>query len=203
LKGDSSLKHSIWKLRISVIAITVGIAGWVGYRTFYPSFLDYRKYLTLSGLAAQGDPGYQRLLAEYFYEKGNFEAALKWEVKSAAGGDPIAQNFMGYYFSGGINEQMRPRQPDYSQAREWFEKAALQDFESSQFELCNLYHRGLGVEPDQEAAYFWCSLSEPLEQAVKLKILVRERLDKEALQRVENKLIVWKGSRRKSVNGPR
>lgn len=160
--------------------------------------MDYRQYRLLSRLAEKGDPGYQGLLGEYFYEKGDFESALKWELKAAGGGDAIAQNFMGYYFSYGINERLRPAAPDYAKAREWYEKAAVQDFQSSQVELCEIYYRGLGVAPDQEVAYFWCSLSESTERATKFRQLSRDALDPESRSRVDSRVTAWIDSNRKN-----
>jgi tetratricopeptide (TPR) repeat protein len=182
---------------IAVLVLSVGIIGLITYRVLYPWVMDYRKYLILSQLADQGDPGYQRLLAEYLYDKGDFETALKWELRSAEGEDPIAQNFMGDHFSYGINDQLKPARPDYAKAREWYEKAAVQGFKSSQVELCEIYYRGLGVSSDREAAYFWCSLSEPLERATKFKQLSRDTLDPDSQQRVERRLVIWIDSHRK------
>ena len=172
-------------------AVALAAIGAFGYEHFYPQLMEYRKYLVLSQLADQGDPGYQRLLAERFYDNGDFENSFKWEVKAAEGGDPLAQNFMGYYFSYGINEHLKPPLPDYSKAREWFEKAADRDFKPSQVELCEIYHRGLGVA-DQELAYFWCSVSEPLERATKFKQLSLESLDPDSQQRVEQRIMAWR-----------
>jgi len=182
---------------IAVLAVSGGVFGLIAYQILHPWITDYRKHLALSKLASQGDPTYQRQVAEYLYEKGDFEAALQWEIKSAEGGDPLAQNFMGYYFSYGINDRMKPARPDYSRAREWYEKAAEQDFRSSQVELCEIYYRGLGVLSDPEAAYFWCSLSEPLERAETFKQLSRDALDNDTRQRVERRVIEWTGSHRK------
>src|SRR5262245_19935826 len=111
-------------------------------------------------------------LREYLYEKGDFESALKWQLSAAEGGDPLAQNSMGNYFRYGINDSLRPASLDYDRAREWYEKAAAQDFRPSQVELCEIYSKGLGVAPDHhEVAYFWCALSESTERATKLRQL--------------------------------
>jgi TPR repeat protein len=158
--------------------------------------LDYRVHRRLTELADQGDPAYQRLLAEYLFDKGDFDSAFQWEVKSAEAGDPIAQNFMGYYFSYGINAHLKPTAPDYARALEWYKKAAAQDFQPSQEELCEMYSRGLGVSPDQETAYFWCSLSGFGERATKFKRLSADALDHETQQRVEHQVKEWIDSRR-------
>jgi TPR repeat protein len=180
---------------VFIVAIAVVVAAAIGYRVIYPRLMDYRQYRMLSGLARQGDTGYERLLAEYLWDKGEKEEALKWELKSAEGGDPLAQNFMGFYYDGSLRDPS-PTQVDYTTAREWYEKAAAQDFPTSQFELCKMYHLGQGVEQDQETAYFWCSLSERFDEAVKLKQISGATLDEEALHRVELRLTAWKESHR-------
>jgi TPR repeat protein len=181
---------------IFIAAIIVVIAATISYRAIHPWVMDYRKYRLLSQLASEGDAGEQRLLAEYLYEKGDDQEALKWISKAAEGGDSIAQNFMGYYYAGSIKDQ--PPQVDFTIARDWFEKAAAQDFPTSQFELCEMYHRGEGVQQDLETAYFWCSLSEKaFDVAARRKRSLGETLDEEARHRVEHRLTVWKESHRK------
>jgi TPR repeat protein len=104
---------------------------------------------------------------------------------------------MGLYFSYGINEHLKPEAPDYAKAREWYEKSAAKDFQPSQLELCELYQRGLGTSPDQEAAYFWCSLSEAGDRALKFKQLASDALDPESRGRVELRIAGWIDSHRK------
>ena len=87
---------------VLVVTVTTGVVSLISYRVLYPWIVDYRVHRRLTELADQGDPAYQRLLAEYLFKKGDFASAFQWEVKSAEAGDPIAQNFMGYYFSYGI-----------------------------------------------------------------------------------------------------
>src|SRR5262245_26944412 len=176
---------------IVLLVVSLGFIGMVAYQAFLPSITDYRKQLLLSRGANQNDPGYQRLLAEQMYDKGDFESALKWELRSAEGGDPLAQNFMGYYFRYGINDSLKPASLDYGRAREWFETAAAQAFPPSQEELCEIYSKGLGVTPDHEVGYFWCSLSGSTERATRLRQLSHDALDKESQQRVERRVAAW------------
>jgi TPR repeat protein len=181
--------------RVIIVSIIVLAAiALMSYQAFLPGTPEYQAYLVLSELAKKGDPANQRLLAEYFYNKGDFKSSFDWEQKAAEGGDAGAQNFMGYYFSYGINNSLRPPSPDYARAREWFEKAAAQDFPSSHIELCEIYSKGLGVAADHEAAYFWCSLSESTDRAVKFRELSRAALDEEGRQRVENRVATWIGA---------
>jgi len=183
--------------RIIIVCIaTLGTIALMSYPAFLPETPESKKYSVLSKLAEDGDPASQRLLAEYFYGEGDFESSFKWEQKAAEAGDAGAQNFLGYYFRYGINDSLRPPSPDYARAREWFEKAAAQDFRSSQIELCEIYSEGLGVGKDHEAAYFWCSLSELTDRAEKFRELSRSGLNQESREHVEHRVRAWIDSHR-------
>jgi TPR repeat protein len=41
----------------------------------------------------------------------------------------------------------------------WFERAAIQGHQNSQFELAGLYYRGLGVKKDLNQAKYWAKLA--------------------------------------------
>jgi TPR repeat protein len=180
------------------LALAVTIIVGIAYQVLRPKILDYRKDAYISERAERGDPNFQRLLAESLYDKGEFEAALMWEQKSAEGGDPLAQNFLGHYFRYGINEHLKPAAPDYVKAREWYEKSAAQDFRPSQLELCDMYSNGLGAAPDYETGYFWCSLSESTERGMKLRELSAAGLDQEDRLRVEQRVAEWLASHGKN-----
>jgi hypothetical protein len=183
---------------IIVSVVVLGGIGLISYQVFRPRIAEYRKYLVLSQWAEDGDPAYQRLLAEYFYDKGDFQSSFKWEQRAARAGDAGAQNFMGLYFRYGINVQLRPAAPDYATAREWFEKAAAQDYPTSQAELCEIYSKGIGLAPDHELAYFWCSVSRLGERTTNFKQISRDALDQESRQRVEDRVTTWIGSHRQN-----
>ena len=185
-------------VRVLSVLVILGVLGVIGFQVFWPWVFDYREYRYIARLAESGDPGYQRLLAEYLYDKGDFDSALIWEMKAASAGDTLAQDFMGSYFRYGINDQLRPAALDYGRAREWFEKAAAEDFQPSQAELCEMYFSGLGVAQDQEVAYFWCSLSESYDRAAKFKELSRDALDPQDQQRAELRVAKWINANRKS-----
>jgi TPR repeat protein len=170
----------------------------LAYRALSPRIDEYYKLRGLTELANDGDPGYQRLLGEYFYEKADYNSALKWELTAAERGDRSAQNFIGLYYRYGINEHMKPAMLDSAKAREWFEKSATQDFQPSLVELCEIYQQGLGVSPDQKTAYFWCSLAEPSGRSLEFKQLSRDSLDLESQQRVERRVAEWIASHRKN-----
>ncbi|MDZ4733241.1 MAG: tetratricopeptide repeat protein [Nitrospirota bacterium] len=48
---------------------------------------------------------------------------------------------------------------DYSQARQWYEKAAAQGHALAQNNLAELYYAGLGVPQDAVRAYMWVNLA--------------------------------------------
>jgi hypothetical protein len=98
---------------------------------------------------------------------------------------------MGLYFGHGINPQLTPETLDYSKAREWFEKAAAQDYPTSQAQLCIMYSKGNGVPVDNELAYFWCSISKWGEPVAGIRQSSREALDDAARQRVETRIASW------------
>ena len=178
------------KYLVILLLATFGFLCALSYRALYPRIIDYRQYRLISRFAEKGDSGYQRLLGEYFYDKGDFESALVWNLRAAEGGDAIAQDFMGIYFSTGINEHLKPAAPDYAKAREWHEKAAAQGDPGSQTELCEWYQTGLGIPADQEAAYFWCALSDD-SRVSEFKNLSRNALDPEARSRVESRVAAY------------
>jgi Sel1 repeat len=194
--GQMLIEHRR-KIIIFIGVVSVVMAAAIGYQAISPHLVEYRKYLVLREFARRGDAGYQELLAEYLYDKGDDEEALKWEMKAAEGGNALAQNLVGTYYAGQLGHQLPP-QVDYTRAREWFEKAAAQELQISQYELCSIYHRGQGVEQDEETAYFWCSLSEVFEAAAKLKQQSAATLDQEAVSRVERRLTAWKESHPKN-----
>ena len=185
------------KYFVMFILSTLGFMCALFYGPLERRIVDYRKYRLLSRLAEEGDPGYQRLLGEYFYDKGDYESALKWERKAAEGGDTLAQDFMGTYFMHGINTFFRPPTLDSSHARGWFEKAAARDFQTSQDELCEIYYDGLGVVPDRELTYFWCSLAGSSDRATKYRELSRIALDSRTQALVESRVAAWIDSHRK------
>jgi hypothetical protein len=65
-------------------------------------------------------------------------------------------------------------------------------------ELCEIYSKGLGITSDHESAYFWCSLSESTERAMKLRQSSRDALDQEIRQRVEQRVMAWAESHRQN-----
>jgi hypothetical protein len=191
------VEAGLFRRRQIIITIVVSIAAVVPitYLAFRPWILDPR-YRSLSAAADQGDPGYQRLLADYLYEKRDFKHALQWQQKSAEAGDPHAQFYMGNYFRKGF-EHLKPSHHDYRKALEWYHKSAVQDFQPSQAELCEMYAKGDGTSPNPEESYFWCSIAEVSRQTLKFKQMSGNALDHKSLRDVENRVTAWVESHRK------
>jgi len=72
----------------------------------------------------------------------------------AAQGNAEAQNNLGQLYASG-----RGVPQDYSQARQWYEKASAQGHALAQNNLAELYYAGLGVPQDDVRAYMWVSLA--------------------------------------------
>lgn len=69
-------------------------------------------------------------------------------------GDTEAQVRLGDLYAKG-----RGVPKDYTQARAWYEKAALQGHPMAQNNLAELHFAGLGGPPDYVRAYMWVSLA--------------------------------------------
>lgn len=69
-------------------------------------------------------------------------------------GLPEAQYEAGAMARDGIGVEQ-----DFEQAAEWFEHAAEQGHGPSQLALARLYLQGVGIERNEELAYFWASLA--------------------------------------------
>lgn len=67
-------------------------------------------------------------------------------VDFAENGDPEAQYVVGLIY----NEE-----ESFSQASEWYRKAAMQGHAKAQFNLANKYYEGKGVEQNFEEAFKW------------------------------------------------
>lgn len=80
---------------------------------------------------------------EKYYNKKDYERAVKWYRKAAGQGHAEAQSKLGdmYYDGQGIEN-------DYYKAVEWYRKAAEQGLVWPQFRLGWMYDEGLGVSQD-------------------------------------------------------
>ena len=87
-----------------------------------------------------------------YYNKGDYNNATNYYLKSAELGDSRAQLHLGWmYITGnGVNQ-------DYTKAFVWYLKAAENNNVDSQFELGNMYFNGEGVDVNYEKAFEWYS----------------------------------------------
>ncbi len=81
------------------------------------------------------------------YDRANYQTALKVWMGQAQEGNVDAQNYVGEIYLKGLGTE-----PDYAQAREWFEKAAAQGSKRARINLGYLYEQGLGVDKDMAKA---------------------------------------------------
>ncbi|MCV2502875.1 MAG: sel1 repeat family protein, partial [Neisseriaceae bacterium] len=65
-------------------------------------------------------------------------------------GKAAAQNDLAFLYQKGLGGAL-----DLSQAKEWYEKAANQDYSTAQYNLGYLYEKGLGVKKDLNKAREW------------------------------------------------
>jgi predicted nucleic acid-binding Zn-ribbon protein len=77
------------------------------------------------------------------YDRANYDTALAVWLPQAEGGDAQAQTYVGEIYEKGLG-----RAPDFTQAAQWYEKAAAQKFTRAQMNLAFLYEQGLGVAKD-------------------------------------------------------
>ncbi len=77
------------------------------------------------------------------------QTALNVWQQCANQGDKVAQNYLGEIYA----RQWGDIKPDFSDAAEWFRKAAEQGYSRAQKNLAVLYEQGLGVPKDPEKAF--------------------------------------------------
>lgn len=87
---------------------------------------------------------------------------------------------------------------DYTEAANWYSKAANQGVVKAQVELGTLYAKGLGVQRDYEEAYFWLSIStDPLSGGSNsLLAEVESYLNSDQRANVEKRVANWKPSKK-------
>jgi uncharacterized protein len=81
-------------------------------------------------------------------------AVLRENLFPAQQGDPHAQVFVGYLYETGQGVQQ-----DFSQAFQWYWKAAEQGNPIAQYQLGTMYHLGKGVSQNYVMAYMWLELA--------------------------------------------
>ena len=88
--------------------------------------------------------------AEDYYEKENYEEAVKWYHKAADKGNTDAMYKLGdcFYNGWGVEE-------DDEEAFKWYRKAADKGNAYAMYKLGQCYYYGRGVENDREEAVKW------------------------------------------------
>lgn len=81
-------------------------------------------------------------------------AVLRENLLPARQGDPQAQAFVGYLYETGQGVRQ-----DFSQAAQWYWKAAEQGNPAAQYQLGTMYHLGKGVSQNYVMAYMWLDLA--------------------------------------------
>ena len=85
-----------------------------------------------------------------YYDRANYETALKVWLESAKAGDAEAQYYVGEIYSKGLGSE-----PDFNLAAQWYQNSAQQGYAPAQNQLGFLYEQGLGVEYDPKQAVEW------------------------------------------------
>src|SRR5262245_3569888 len=84
------------------------------------------------------------------YDRADYATALRYWMREAQQGDPVAQTSVGELFERGPGGS-----PDYQAAAEWYRRAAEQGYSRAATNLGMLYERGLGVTKDPQQAIIW------------------------------------------------
>lgn len=87
-------------------------------------------------------------------ERGHYATAERALRKAALKGDLRAQNNLGYLYENGLGIAQ-----DYTQALQWYSRAAEGGLADAQYNLATLYHYGRGVAQNHKAAFEWFSES--------------------------------------------
>ena len=129
---------------------------------------DFAQALEFYKMAAQQGLPTSQLNLGIMYDYGrpgvqqNFAKAVKWYEKAVASSDPelsaCALCNLGVMYEGGPDRDGLEKND--AKAVECYEVAAMQfNCPNSQFNLANMYEKGLGVEPDLLKAAMWFELA--------------------------------------------
>lgn len=88
------------------------------------------------------------------FEQGDYEKSLPLWVDIAEQGDLVAQNYAGIHYYLGLGVKR-----NHQQAKEWFEKSAIQGLADAQYNLAVMYENGEFVQQDYLLAAMWYSLA--------------------------------------------
>lgn len=100
-------------------------------------------FVSLGGCGHGDDP-------QKAFEKGDYVTAYKLWVPLAESGDNEAQNYLGIHYYLGLGVER-----DMDQAKNWFEKAAVNGYPDAQYNLGQMYENAQSVSQDYVTAYMW------------------------------------------------
>jgi uncharacterized protein len=89
-----------------------------------------------------------------FFDKGQYKKSYRLWKPLAREGDLLAQNYIGIHHYLGLGTER-----DYQQAKEWFEKSAIQGSADAQYNLAVMYENGEYVKQDFVTAAMWYSMA--------------------------------------------
>lgn len=85
-----------------------------------------------------------------YYDKGNYQEAIKWYRKAAELGHPDAQSELGHMYFNGEGVPV-----NHEEALKWLSKAASQGDAIAQSTLGYMYKNGVGVPKNEDEAAKW------------------------------------------------
>jgi TPR repeat protein len=149
--GQATPPTSHWRLWIALgggVGIVVIIALLIWYGRGKP---------TPSETPASTIPAADSLSVEEMVRRGqasygakDYPQALQWYRKSAAQGNLLAENNLGYMYQNGLGVQT-----DYAQALQWYRKSTAQGNSLAENNLGYMYQNGFGVKKDEAQAQRW------------------------------------------------
>jgi uncharacterized protein len=121
------------------------------------------------------------------------DVVLRENLLPAQQGDPQAQVFVGYLYETGQGVQQ-----DFSQAAQWYWKAAEQGNPVAQFQLGNMYHLGKGVSQNYVMSYMWLDLaaSRGNANAREIRRIVAGKMDPADIAEAKRMAEEWKPMKR-------
>ena len=84
------------------------------------------------------------------FDQGKYKQAYAIWLPMAEQGDPAAQNYIGIQHYLGLGMKR-----NFKLAKQWFEKAAHQDYADAQYNLGMMYENGHYVKQDYVKAFTW------------------------------------------------
>lgn len=139
--------------------MVISAASWAsdlddGFAAFQAQ--DYKTALQkLLPLAKKGNTDAEMLVSLIYLSQKNNTEAVKWIVKAAKQGDPVAQRSLGEAYKMG-NAGL---EKNSETAAMWLTRAANQNEAEAQYMLASLYISGDGVDKNFKQSMFWLKKS--------------------------------------------